>query len=209
MHSGYYPIFIKGERVHCLVVGGGTVAVRKAESLLESGATVTVLSPQGSDRLAELEQQNRLVWIRLRYEERFLQGMQLAIGATDDPAVNEQIFIDANSRGILVNVVDDPDHCTFIVPSVMTKGQLCVAVGTGGAAPMVAAKIRAELETMLPEEYAAMIDELGALRPAIKRLCASGKDRFWKSVCALDIASFRERPEVLRQRIRDELAGAA
>jgi siroheme synthase-like protein len=207
-NTGYYPIFVNGRRLPCLVVGGGMVGVRKAESLLESGATVTVLSPQGSDRLADLERQNRLVWIRNHYEERFLQDMQLVIGATDDPDINEQVYIDANSRGILVNVADDPEHCTFIVPSVMTKGRLCVAVGTGGAAPMVAAKIRAELEAVLPEEYAAMIDELGALRPAIRRMPAGDKDRFWQSVCAIDISAFRGQPEVLRQRIRDELAGA-
>jgi len=205
MNDRFYPVFVKGKCLHCLVVGGGKVGVRKIESLIESGAYVTVVSPQGTDHLAELARQARLRWVREPYEERFLQGMQLVIGATDDRAVNERIFNDAKKMGILVNIVDDPEHCTFIVPSVMTKGQLCVAVGTGGAAPKVAAKIRTELEAHVPDEYEVMIDELSLLRPTIKRLTADCKDRFWQTIFSLEVTSYRGRAGALRQRIRNEL----
>ena len=205
MNSTYYPIFVKGDCLKCLVIGGGKVAERKIEVLIEFGAQVTVVSPQITAPLEGLARQNRLRWVAERYEERFLQGIQLVIGATNDRAVNKRIFLDAKKRGILVNMVDDPEHCTFIVPSVMTRGALCVAVGTGGAAPKLAAKIRRELEAHIPEEYTVMIDELNTLRPSIRRLAADCKEHFWQIISSLEVASYQGQAEALRQRIRKEL----
>ncbi|MDD5675851.1 MAG: bifunctional precorrin-2 dehydrogenase/sirohydrochlorin ferrochelatase [Chitinivibrionales bacterium] len=198
MNSPYYPIFLNAKFLACLVVGGGTVAQRKIETLLESGAAVTVVSPDVTDRLDDMAKQGRIEWFAERYDERFLQGKNLVIGATDDTGVNERIFLDAKKAGIPVNIVDDPEHCTFIVPSVLAKGPLVVAVSTGGAAPKLAAKIRGELETLIPDEYAVMIAKLQALRPAIKRLPADKKENFWQTIYALEIGPYTGKPEQLR-----------
>lgn len=205
MNNPYYPIFVKGDCLNCLVVGGGKVAERKVETLMESGASVSVVSPQVTDGLAKLARQNRIRLIPERYEGRHLERVQLVIGATDDRAVNERIFLDAKQKGILVNIVDDPEYCSFIVPSVMTKGPLCVAVSTGGAAPKLAAKIRRELEAFIPDEYAAMIDELRILRPAIKQLAPDRKEQFWQAVSSLEVNSYQGKADALRQHLRKEL----
>jgi precorrin-2 dehydrogenase/sirohydrochlorin ferrochelatase len=209
MSDRYYPIFVKGRNLHGLVAGGGTVGVRKAEALLASGARVTVVSPQGTDRLIDLSERNLLQWVREPYNDGFLQGVRLAIGATGDRSVNERVYRDACRRGIPVNIVDDPELCTFIVPAVVTKGPLCVAVCTGGAAPALARKIRDDLEAALPDEYEAMIDELGLLRPAIRRLTAGSKERFWQTIASIDPNDYRGEPEALRRHIRAELERAA
>jgi siroheme synthase-like protein len=205
----FFPIFIKGGCLECLVVGGGAVAERKIDSLCDAGARVTVVSPTVSARIEELANKGTIRWIPASYSSKHLTNVRFVIGATDDRAVNGKIFRDAKSAGIMVNIVDDPEQCTFIVPSVLTKGLLQIAVSTGGAAPKMAAKIRQELETLLPGEYTAMIDELCRLRPSIKRLQPDQKDRFWHKVSSIDVRSYADRAPALCELIRSALEQAA
>jgi len=194
MNERYVPVFMVGSSLRCLVVGGGIVAQRKAESLLGAGATITLVSPEVTPRLSALAKRGAIEWEAQKYRRAHLKKATLVVGATNDPAVNERVFLDACKAGLPVNVVDDPAHCTFIVPSVFTKGPIQIAVSTGGAAPMLAAKLRREIEKTISDEHVCLATELRKMRPEIKRLCAPDKERFWRSVGALSVSSFKGKP---------------
>jgi precorrin-2 dehydrogenase / sirohydrochlorin ferrochelatase len=198
-------VYMVGSTVRCLVVGGGNVAERKADALLDAGATVTVASPNLTARLSSQAHKGAIVWKRGKYRASHLKGSNLVIGATNDAGVNERVFIDAQRLGIPVNIVDDPAHCTFIVPSVFRKGPFQVAVSTGGAAPLLAARLRREFEKMISDELMCMADELGKMRPQIKRLDAQDKERFWNSVLSLRVSSYKGKPGLLKQGLHAEM----
>ncbi len=159
--SKYYPIHlnIKGER--CVIIGGGKVAYRKACSLKESGADVVVVSPEVCP---EMINEEGLVLIKQEYVERFLDGALLVIAATDNEAINKKVSLDAEKRNIIVNVVDYPELCSFIVPSTINRGDLCISISTGGASPAVSKRIRTELETVFGKEYEEYLDLLTRMR---------------------------------------------
>ena len=146
---GYYPLFLELAGRACLVVGGGTVAQRKVEGLLEGGAEVTVVSPRLCKGLKTLAQQGHICALTRRYRRGDLRGKTLVVAATNDPQVNGQVAADAQQQGILVNGVDRPELCSFIVPSVIRRGDLVLAISTGGKSPAVAKRLRRELETWL------------------------------------------------------------
>ena len=205
MTNNFYPIFINGNQLSCLIVGGGKVAERKVETLAENGATITVVSPQITPLIASAVTAGKATWIESRYDKQFIKDVQLVIGATDSPAVNEQIYLDAKRLNILVNIVDDPDHCTFIVPSVLCKGPLKIAVSTGGAAPKLAGKIRRDIERKIPDEYTVMIEELHELRPRIKQLPADQKNLFWQTIATLNVSDYTGQADNLRRWINQLL----
>ncbi|MGC8833742.1 MAG: precorrin-2 dehydrogenase/sirohydrochlorin ferrochelatase family protein, partial [Armatimonadota bacterium] len=130
--ESYYPVFLdlRGKRV--LVVGGGQVALRKVKSLLECGAEVLVVAPEAVPDLQQMARDGRIRLVSREYTEVDLEGASLVISATDSRDVNQRVSADAQARGVFVNVVDDPELCSFIVPSVMRRGELVVAVSTGG-----------------------------------------------------------------------------
>lgn len=173
----YYPVFwnISGEK--CLIIGGGEVAARKVERLLTCGAKVCVVSPALCPELAEMKSFKRIEHIDDDYAGEYLYGAALVIGATDDEKINALISNDAKSRGIPVNIVDDPDKCDFILPSIVERGDLTIAVSTGGASPALARHLREELETAYGEEYATLVSILGQLRSKMSK--NEGKGRIW------------------------------
>jgi siroheme synthase-like protein len=205
MSDGYYPVFIRGAALESLVVGGGRVAQRKVAALAKAGARVTVVSPDVTAGLASMAKNSGITWIADRYRKKYLKGKRLVVGATNDEEVNERISRDSQKSGALVNIVDDPARCTFIVPSVFSKGPLTVAVGTGGAAPAVAAMVRRQLAAAITNEYVALANELKKLRPRIKLLSVPEKKRFWKAMAGMSSATFQDKPGLLRQAIRAEL----
>jgi siroheme synthase-like protein len=209
MNERYFPVYLVGPLVRCLIVGGGTVARRKAEALLDAGAEVTVVSPELTPRLSALVKRGSLEWIPDRYRTSHMKRTNLVVGATNDNAVNERVFRDAARLSILVNIVDDPAHCTFIVPSVFRKGPIQVTVSTGGAAPALAAQLRRKIEKLISDEFVRLVTELKKMRPEIKRLRPAGKAKFWRSVESLSLSAYRGKPARLGQRLRKELAGAA
>lgn len=146
----YYPIFLNIQDRKCVVVGGGNVAWRKVCSLKEAGARVTVVAPEFC---SELEKETDIELIKQKYEEKLLKDAWVVIAATDDHDVNKKIFHDASGRGILVNVVDKPEVCSFIVPSVIMRGDLCISISTGGASPALARNIRGYLEKQFGNEF--------------------------------------------------------
>lgn len=162
-----YPVMMNlvGKRV--LVVGGGRVATRKVRGLLESGAAVTVVSPELDPELEELAGSGQVEWIQSRFDESAMDiypDTLLVFGTTDNREVNVRIHKAAMERKIPCNIADVPDLCTFIVPAVITQGDLMIAVSTGGASPALARRIREDLEKRFGPEYAAMTQLLGDIR---------------------------------------------
>ena len=183
----YYPIFVSGDRVRCGVVGGGTVAERKVRTLLETGAKVRVISPKLTPALVRMAARREFEWHKAKYKSVFLGGLDLVFGATNDPAVNARIFRDALRRRLLVNIVDDPEHCSFIVPATCRKGNIQVAVSTGGGAPMIAGKIRSDILGVLGGAYPPLVAWLKSHRDAIKALPGPRKRLFWEKMKKLDV----------------------
>lgn len=146
----YYPLFLNIQDKKCVVVGGGNVAWRKVCSLKEAGAKVTVVSPVFC---AELEKETGIEKIKQKYDEAFLKEALVVIASTDDEEVNKKVYHDAVKRGLLVNVVDRPEFCSFIVPSSIVRGDFCISISTGGASPAFARNIREYLEKQFGDEY--------------------------------------------------------
>jgi len=149
-----YPVMLDLVDRLCLVVGGGAVAERKVERLVEAGARVTVVSPSLTQRLLRLATDAQLRWRPREYVPGDVDGFVLAMVATDDAAVNAAVAAECRERGVLINCTDDPAHCSFILPSVLKRGSLTVTVSTGGASPTMARLVREELETLLPSDAA-------------------------------------------------------
>ncbi len=162
-----YPIFLElgGRRV--VLVGGGVVAVRKAEALLDAGARLVVVAAKPSDTMIELCTRHGAELIRDRYAKPYIAEAVLVIAATDDRKVNEQVYHDCQELEILCNVVDDPPHCDFFVPAVVKRGDLQIAIGTGGYAPAYAGHLRQKLEAIFTEEHGHFLAELERIRKEI------------------------------------------
>jgi precorrin-2 dehydrogenase/sirohydrochlorin ferrochelatase len=163
----YYPIFLQLEGMTALVVGGGGVARRKVETLLAFGAKVSIVSRELAPELKELSDKGQVRFLGEEMEDAFLDDVSLVIAATDDPELNHRISAGARSRGLLVNAVDQPADCTFIVPSIVRRGDLLIAVSTSGKSPALSKKIRKGLEAQFGNEYADFLDLMGALRRAV------------------------------------------
>jgi siroheme synthase-like protein len=165
---GYYPVFLEMKGRPCVVVGGGAVAERKVEGLLAAGARVTVVSPELTTSLAALKGEGRLQHVARQYRDGDLEGYELAVVATDDGSVNAGVAREGRERGVWVNAVDDPPNCDFILPSVIRRGDVVIAVSTGGASPALARRLREELEAFLEEENAPLAELLQDVRQELR-----------------------------------------
>jgi siroheme synthase-like protein len=175
-----YPVNLILDGRRCLVVGGGSVARRKAEGLAACGAEVTVVAPEVDEDLAGAV----LAVERRAYRRGEARHYRLVIAATDDPAVNRAVSEDAEAAGVWVNVADDPERCTFTLPSVFRRGPIAVAVSTGGHSPALAAWIRRRLEEELGQEYVVLLELLSEERASIRASGRSTEGLDWLS--ALD-----------------------
>ena len=171
---GYYPIAIDVTGRPCLVVGGGEIALRKAKGLLESGARVRVIAPEIDDRLSRLE---GIVIERRAYQAGDVAGHVLVFAATDDREINSAISREAGECGALVNVVDDPELCSFIAPALVRRGDLMIAVTTSGRSPVLAKRIRKDIEERYGPEYGVLVEILGGLRDSVKAEHGSQSER--------------------------------
>lgn len=182
-----YPVCLIGlETRRAVVVGGGSVAARKVVSLLEAGAQVTVISPAFAPELRGLADAGRIALVERPYRDGDLEGAFIAIAATDAPSVNEAVWQEAQRRGCLVNAVDDPAHSTFIVPAVVRRGEVVVAVSTGGASPALARRLREKLAATIGPEYGALAELLAALRPALLARFFTGEARLAAALRLVD-----------------------
>lgn len=174
----YYPIFLDIRDKLCVIIGGGEVALRKAERLLDCGAKVSVVSPKLVSELAALKDKHLIVHIATEYSGNLIDKAALIIGATDDERTNARISRDARVKGIPVNIVDDPQKCDFILPSIVQRGDLAITIGTGGKSPALARHLREELEKQYGKEYEIFLNILGNLRAKMEKNAGVGKDRF-------------------------------
>jgi precorrin-2 dehydrogenase/sirohydrochlorin ferrochelatase len=160
----YYPIYLDIKDRNCLVVGGGSVGTRKVETLLECGATVTVVSIDAADTLKRLSDRGVIQLNERAFQFDDLDNMFLVIGATDNEALNFKIHAAAGRRGVLCNIADRPEACNFILPSIVNRGDLIIAISTSGKSPAFAKKLRKQLEAQFGNEYAEFLDLMGAIR---------------------------------------------
>jgi len=162
-----YPIFAVIEDKPCLVVGGGAVGERKVLDLMAAGARVTVVSRTLTPELAALADRGEITYLPEDFRESQVEGMALVMAATDDPQVNARVSAAAQARAIWVNVADDPEYCTFIVPAMVRRGDLTLAISTGGASPALARQVREELQQHFGPEYGPYLDLLRRVRTRV------------------------------------------
>jgi len=180
----FFPVFMNIRQQRCLVVGGGEVALRKIELLLNAGADVLLVSPQLHPELAEHVMQKRIQHEARPFLATDLDGCRLVISATDDALTNQKVSSLANTAGIPVNVVDAPQLCSFIVPSIIDRSPVVVAVSSGGRSPVLARLLRAKLETMIPASYGRLANLLDSYRDAVKKTFSNTlkRRRFWEII---------------------------
>jgi precorrin-2 dehydrogenase / sirohydrochlorin ferrochelatase len=159
-----FPMFVKLGGRHCLVVGAGQVAEGKIDGLLSTGASIHVVAPAATPRVRAWSREGRIEWSAREYAPGDLGGVFLAIAATGSRALHEEIYAEAHSRGILCNTVDEPERCDFYYPAVVKRGELQIAISTGGLSPALAQRLRKELEAQFGPEWEAWVAQLGRTR---------------------------------------------
>jgi len=170
----YYPVNLDVQNRECLVVGGGSVGERKVNTLLECEARLTVVTTLATERLQTLASEGRIDLKNKSYEPSDLEGKFLVIGATDSEEVNERISKDAAKRGLLCNIADRPQACSFVLPAIVRQGDLLIAISTSNKSPAVARRIRQTLDKEFGPEYAVLLNLMGAIR---RRLLSTGKNQ--------------------------------
>ena len=160
----YYPIVLKTTGRSVVVIGGGKVAEEKIEGLLQAEACVTVISPEATQRLRGLSESGDIRLVQRKYESSDIDGAYFVIAATDDPSVQDQICRDAREKRVLINVVDDPERCDFIMPSVLRRDDLLIAVSTSSKSPAFAAWLRRRLGEIVTSEFGRVVSLLGSIR---------------------------------------------
>ncbi|MEQ5320716.1 siroheme synthase CysG [Providencia rettgeri] len=191
----YLPLFVDVRTRKVVLIGGGVVAARKAELLIKAQADLVVISPTLCTQLQAEHQQNKFVWLAEDYQSIHLDDAFLVIAATDDALLNETVFYDANERKIFVNVVDDQPLCSFIVPSIIDRSPVIVAISSGGTAPVLARLLREKLETMLPTSLGKMAEIAGRWRHKVKETLTNMRERkrFWEKSFSGRFASLVEK----------------
>ena len=187
--TAYYPVFLNLTGKRCLVIGGGRIAEDKVAKLHHAGARVSVISPNVTPALQAAAQRGEFEWLPREYETGDLKGAFLGIAATNKRDVNHRIFQESERLGVLMNVVDEPEQCTFIAPSIVQRGQVTLAISTGGASPALARKLREALTEDPALEWADLAGVLAQARKEVKKLGLTVDPQRWQ--CCIT-------PELLR-----------
>jgi precorrin-2 dehydrogenase len=178
----YFPAFLDLARKRVVVIGGGAVAASKVASLLPCGADpVVVVAPDACSVIVEYAAAGRLQWVAREYVENDLAGAALAFGATNDRSVNAQVADEARRRGILVLAVDDVQHCDFIAPALVRRGDLVLAISTHGRSPALARRTREWLDASLPPHWGALLDVAAIVRQRLRALHVVAQPEDWQS----------------------------
>ena len=199
-----YPVNLDLRERRVLVVGGGSVAARKAEGLLRAGANVTVVAPVV---VPELAQDPDIRWHERVYRRGEVASYRLAITATDDPAVNAQVARDGEAANVLVNSADDPPNCAFILPAVVTRGDLQIAISTNGRSPAMARWARRRLETIFTDVHARTLDLLSGVRDEARAQLGTSELAGWDDALDDDLIDLvaAGRLDEARHRVRSAL----
>jgi len=164
-----FPLFVKLDNRPCLVVGAGVIAEGKVRSLLEAGASISVVAPRATPQVREWAASGVISWRRRKFTPADLDDKFLVVAATPVAAVNALVFEEARHRKILCNSVDDPPHCDFFYPAIVRRGDLQIAISTNGKSPALAQRLRQRFERQFGPEYADKLSELGAARERLFR----------------------------------------
>lgn len=205
----YLPIFLKVEQQLCLVVGGGKVAARKVALLIRAGARITTVSPELCDELRLLLDQGAITSVAREFQDGDLDDCVLVIAATDNKAVNRRVSELAKARRIPVNVVDSPKLCSFIMPSIIDRSPVQIAVSTGGASPVLARLLRSRLESFIPAAYGRLAELVNDYRQRVKQRFSNPDQRryFWENILQGRVAEllFAGHEEKARSALQDAI----
>ena len=196
------PIFLKLEGRRCLLVGAGTVALEKIGSLLKTGVRLRVVAPEARAEIRQLAAEGKLEWVEREFEPADLDGNFIVIAATDVPEVNAAVYREAVARGIPCNSVDDIPNCDFFFGSVVSRGDLQIAISTAGESPAVAQRLRREIDEQLPQDLGPWLAKLGELRREVLATHARGEER------RLLLHELAQRQICDSALVRDEAVGA-
>ncbi len=188
LETPFYIACLRLEGRRCLVVGGGGVALEKVEGLLACGARVALVAPEAVDALARLAEEGSISWERRKFDPRDLDASFIAIAATSDTEVNIEVYEQAERRAMLVNVVDVPPLCSFILPAIVRTGPLAIAISTAGASPALAKRMKREIGAQFGPPYARLAEILNDSRGWAKATLATYQDRkaFFESIVGGD-----------------------
>lgn len=183
----YLPIFVNIKNKHCLIIGGGAVAARKADLFIKSGAIVTVVAPELKTEMKHHLVNNKIVWQMGIFSPEIIASIakpKYVISATDDQAVNKAVYQYCQQQGIPINVADQTEFCDFILPAIVDREPMTIAISTGGRSPVLARLMKARLETMIPAGFSKLTDLVGGYRQKVKDSIVSleGRKTFWDSL---------------------------
>lgn len=164
----YYPVYLNLAGKRCVIVGGGGIAQGKVAGLLQAGCQITVISPDATPGIRQAAQRGDITWLQRTYQPGDLEGAFIGVAATNVWHVNREIYEEAERLGVLLNVVDDPDLCSFIAPSIVKREPVTLAISTGGASPALARKLRETLSQAEALEWADLAEVLAQARRIIK-----------------------------------------
>ena len=180
----YFPVFLDSSRISALVIGGGDVAARKLELLLKSTNKITVVSPEACATVERLINTHQLVWHKRCFEASDVENVNVVISATDNSEVNEQASTLALDKNILVNVVDQPELCSYITPSIVDRSPMLVAISSSGSSPVLVRMLREQIEKILPAQYGKLADFCYKFRDHVKARVKGVRNRrlFWEDI---------------------------
>ena len=206
-----FPISLKLQQQPCLIVGGGHIAYRKALLLAKAGAKIDVLAPEIEDSLLQLVQQSQGQYVQDVFSSSTaLRHYRLVIAATDDNRVNQQVFAACEAENVLVNSVDDPPHCRFMVPAIIDRSPLVISVASNGTSPVLSRQIRTQLESSIPHGMGKLAEFSGQWRAAVKQKIVNPDERriFWEELYASPLKEqvFNDNLDAANQSIQHALA---
>lgn len=205
----YFPLFISLKQQNCLVVGAGEIAARKIELLARSGANITVIAKDIGTSVSKLQADHQIMVIQKTFTDDDLNQFRLVVSATNDNETNQQVAKAAHQRNILVNVVDQPNLCSFIFPTIIDRSPIIAAISSGGASPVLARMLRAKMESLIPPAYGQLAQFAGRFRALVKQQIAQPSQRriFWEKVLQGSIAElvFSGKMNQAEQQLRQQL----
>ena len=174
----YFPIFTDISKKKCIIVGGGKVACRKIRTLCQFDADILLISEQFCEEVTQLIRDNQFIHGKRGHaEEKDLEDAVLVVAATSSRQANHQIYEWCTEKKIPVNVIDAPEECSFLFPSIVKRKELCIGINTAGQSPIISAKVRREIEAAVPEYYAEIAEQLGRLKLYLKEHVTSEEER--------------------------------
>ena len=210
----YYPVYLNLAGKRCVIIGGGAIAQGKIGGLLQAGCHITVISPEATPGIRQAAQRGDVTWLERTYQPGDLEGAFIGVAATNVWHVNREIYEEAERLGVLLNVVDDPDLCSFIAPSIVKREPVTLAISTGGASPALARKLRETLAHAEALEWADLADVLAQARRIIKEKRVAIDPERWQCCITRDLLNMVQegRSEealdvLLRQLLDPEMPG--